>query len=149
GAHGAFEFLKQYPDLVSAIAAFSTEPPDNFEWSDKYCDTSFWAFNNEDDVAVPVEPMRTFVKHINTTNGLAYHTIRAKGGHDAWTRGMKDDKIVAWLVLQDRAHFSPPPGVVVSTRFNTVHKFFSGGLPFFLLLLLFLTVFYRFCKNKT
>lgn len=148
GAHGAFEFLKLYPNMVSAIAAFATVPPDNFVWSAKYRNTSFWAFNNEDDTMTPAEPMRRFVAQINATNGLAYHTVRAKGGHDAWTRGLKDDKIVAWLVLQDRTQWAAPPGVIVQPHVNTVHQFFIGGLPAILLVSLISLVFYRSWRIK-
>lgn len=140
GAHGAWEFLRKYPELVAAMTAFSTTPPIGFTWEKQYLKTSFWAFNNLDDHDNPVKPMQQFVKNINDSGGLGYITIRKSGGHDTWTLGMKKDNVVAWLVLQNRERFSPPPGVVVHPKANTVRQFFLCLLP---LLLLFAVLFIK------
>ena len=132
GAHGAWHFLEMYPELVSAMTAFSTTPPTGLVWDERYRKTSFWAFNNLDDQGIPVEPMQKFVQQINDSGGLGYLTIRKTGGHDTWAAGMKKDKVVAWLVLQDRERFSPPPGVVVRPHAKAGRQFVLCVLPILL-----------------
>ena len=132
GAHGAWHFLEKYPELVSAVTAFSTTPPPGLVWNERYRKTSFWAFNNLDDSGVPVEPMQNFVRQINKSGGLGYLTIRKMGGHDTWSTGMRKDKVVAWLVLQDREHFAPPPGVIVQPHRKIGRQFALCLLPILL-----------------
>ena len=93
GATGAFYFLEKYPELVAAIAAFSTIPPYGFHWDARYGKTSFWAFNNLDDAEVPVKPMEQFVQQIVDSGGLGYMTVRKYGGHDTWSLGMKKTRL--------------------------------------------------------
>ena len=129
GAQGAWCFLEKYPELVSAIAAFSTTPP---TWDERYRKTSFWAFNNLYDKGVPVEQMQNFVRQVNASGGLGYLTIRKSESHDTWAKAMKKDKITAWLVLQDREHFAPPPGVIVQPHRKTGKQFVLCLLPLLL-----------------
>jgi len=114
------------------MTAFSTTPPPGFVWNERYRKTSFWAFNNLDDQGVAVEPMEKFVQQINDSGGLGYLTTHEAGGHDTWSTGMRKYKVVAWLVLQDRERFSPPPGVVVLPHAKTGRQFVLCLLPFLL-----------------
>jgi predicted peptidase len=128
GAHGAWSFLEKYPELVSAITAFSTIPPAGFVWDKRYRKTSFWAFNNLDDTGVPVDPMQKFVKQINDSGGLGYLTVRETGGHDTWTEALKKDKVVGWMILQDLQKGGPPAGAICSHR-TVGEVFWLFGLP--------------------
>ncbi len=128
GGFGAWPLLEAKPDFFSAATVFSSAVPDLDFWDERYKKTSLWAFNNTDDKSIPVEPMRQAVAKMRNVGSFAYLTERT-GGHDSWARAMRDDKVIAWLVLQDREHYSPPPGIVVYPRSNILKPLLLFVLP--------------------
>ena len=131
GGSGAWSLLKAKPNFFSAVTVFATSPPNNLNWHEHCNGTVLWAFNNNQDESVPVEPMRRFVNQINQTSNLAYLTVR-DGGHDPHILAMRQDKIVAWLVEQDRTKTTPPPGLPIYAYNNPWKPFFLFALPIML-----------------
>ncbi len=62
------------------------------------------------------------------TGSNAFLTERS-GGHDSWARAMREDKVIAWLVHQDRERYSPPPGIVIYPRKSTLEPILLFVLP--------------------
>jgi len=122
-----------------------TSPADVSFCVDHYLKTSLWAFNNPDDKAAPAEPMKNVIKQIRNTGGLAYLTERM-GGHDSWARAMREDKVIAWLVNQDRERISPPPGIVLYSRNSILTPVFLFVLP--ILLSIFLVALQAFRRYR-
>ncbi len=131
GGDGVWPLLHMKPDFFSSVAVFSTSPPPDLVWDEHHRRTSLWAFNNQGDKSAPVEPMGEFVKQVNDAGGLASLTV-GSSGHDSWSKAMREDKIVAWLVQQDRERSSPPPGVVVYPRNSMIIPFLLFLLPILL-----------------
>jgi len=140
GGVGAWSLLKAKPNFFSAVVVFAASPPSGLLWNEHCQGTSLWAFNNNQDESVPVEPMRRFVDQINQSGGLAYVTVR-DGGHDTHTKAMRKDKVVAWIMLQDRTRIAPPPGLTVYAYNNFWRPFFLFALPILLSILLLLLLF--------
>ena len=132
GSGGAWAFLRDRPESVAGIAVFSTSPPDKGFWKNEYNNTPVWAFNNRDDGEETADAMRAFVERTNANGGLAYLTERPKGGHNSWTRAMREDNVAAWLLAQNRATFSPPPGIVLPNYEFSKSPFCFFALPLLL-----------------
>jgi hypothetical protein len=75
--------------------------------------------------------MRRFVNQVNQTGNLAYLTAR-NNGHDTHTLAMRNDKIVAWLVEQDRTKATPPPGLPIYPHNSPWKPFLLFALPILL-----------------
>ena len=131
GGAGAWSLLKAKPNFFSAVAVFATSPPTGLSWHEHCHGTALWAFNNRDDGQAPVEPMRRFVNQVNQSGELAYLTERY-GGHDTHTLAIRKDKIVAWLITQNRTKTAPPPGFTTYVYSDNWKPFFLFALPILL-----------------
>ncbi len=127
GGSAVWEFAKKHPRRFAAMVPCSGRPPGDGD-SAPYLGTAIWAFNNIGDTGVPIGETERFVETINVSGGNAFLSAYVDGGHDAWTRAMKEDKIVGWLILQRLDGKGPPQGVVCRPISVTRH-FFLFGLP--------------------
>ena len=127
GGSEAMLFAEKYPELFAAVVPCSSG---YFGNASLFVHTSVWAFNNAD----YSDGGKSFLRLAAQMKGLgatAYVTRHESGGHNAWTGAMRDNA-VAWLTLQNRNGFSPPPGVCC--RFWTKAQQWSlFGLPLFLI----------------
>lgn len=126
GGTGAWSLLKERSGFFSGAVVFSTSPPVDFPWDKQ---PALWAFTNLGDRAVSTPEMRRFVNRINRSGGMAHLTVRDASDHDSWSKAMKEDKAVAWLVKQDRVRRSPPPGVVLHVRRDATLPWLWFGTP--------------------
>jgi predicted peptidase len=131
GGHGTWPLLKAKPNFFSAAAVFAATPDIGLAWHEYCKGTKLWAFNNRQDAGVPIEPMRQFVSMVNQSGERAYLTER-NGGHDAHTLAMRQDKVVAWLIEQDRSKMAPPPGLPVYVYNKQWKPFLWFALPILL-----------------
>lgn len=135
GGSGAWSLLREKPNFFSGVVVFSTSPPNALRWDEHCHGTALWAFNNHGDESSSVESMRQFVERVNRSGGLAYLTER-EGGHDSHTKALRDDKVLAWVVEQDRTKTTPPPGLVIYAYNDIWKPFFLFALPILLSILL-------------
>ena len=131
GATGAWALLRAKPNSFSAVVAFAATPPNTLFWHEHCQGTALWAFNNHHDSSAPVEPMRHFVNHVNQSGNLASLTER-DGGHDTHTLAMREDNVIAWAIVQNRAKATPPPGLPIYPYNNPWKPFFLFALPLLL-----------------
>ena len=127
GGSAVWEFARKHRRRFAAMAPCSGRPPKDGDLA-PYLGTPIWAFNNVGDSGTPIGETERFVETINASGGNAFLSAYEDGGHDAWTRAMKEDKIIGWLILQSLNGKGPPQGIVCRPISATRH-FFMFGLP--------------------
>ncbi|GHT18577.1 hypothetical protein FACS1894189_6640 [Planctomycetales bacterium] len=125
GAAASTGLIRKYPGQISAVVYISTTPPEGLPITD----VAISAFNCTKDSTVPIQPMRDYVNRVNGAGGNAYLTEIDASSHDAWTPALLQYKVIAWMIAQKKdSIFSPPPGVVLSSR-TWMQSFLYFGLP--------------------
>jgi predicted esterase len=111
GATGSWEFGRKSPRRLAALGACSGNPVKEAE-PEEYLGPAIWAFNNSGDASVSSADATVFIEAINSGGGNAYLSLFDQSGHDSWTKAMRDEKIIGWLILQSLEKPGPPQGIV-------------------------------------
>lgn len=112
GAAACWEMAGRWPDLFCAMATTQLTTSESDPTIYKLLDMPIWMFNNVDDRLFPIAPIRIVAKKFAAAGGSICLT-EGRGGHDSWTRALRDHRVVAWLAAQEKGHISPPPGITL------------------------------------
>ncbi|MDO5554816.1 MAG: alpha/beta hydrolase-fold protein [Planctomycetia bacterium] len=111
GGTGAWEYARKSPHKLAALGACSGNPVAGAR-PEEYLGPAIWAFNNTGDAAVSADDAVIFIDGVNSAGGNAYLSLYKAAGHDTWTRAMREEKIIGWLILQSLEKGGPPQGMV-------------------------------------
>jgi len=111
GGTGSWEFGRKSPRKLAALGSCSGNPVREAK-PEEYLGPAIWAFVNSQDPGVPSEDAVVFTEAINTGGGNAFLSLYEASGHDTWTRAMREEKIIGWLILQSLEKPGPPQGVI-------------------------------------
>lgn len=135
GAAACWEMAGRWPELFCAMVTTQLTTSQSDPTFYKLLDISIWMFNNVDDPSFPVAPIRVIAKKFAAAGG-SICLSEGTGGHNSWTRALRDHRVMAWLAAQEKGHISPPPGITLVPK-RTLHearvKIILPGLLFLLL----------------
>jgi predicted esterase len=127
GGTGSWEFGRKSPRKLAALGSCSGNPVKDAK-PEEYLGPAIWAFVNSQDPGVPGDDAVVFTDAINTGGGNAFLSLYEASGHDTWTRAMREEKIIGWLILQSLEKPGPPQGVVCRPLTGR-QQFTRFGLP--------------------
>ena len=128
GGTGSWEFGRQSPRRLAALGSCSGNPVREAK-PEEYLGPAIWAFVNSGDAGVSSEDAVVFVEAINTGGGNAFLSLYEASGHDTWTRAMREEKIIGWLILQSLERPGPPQGVICRPPLTAMQQFSRFWLP--------------------
>lgn len=127
GASAAWDWVLESPELFASLGVCSAQPPDSHKIHSLQ-GVKIWIFNNIDDAASPIAPLRQFVPRLEKA-GVDVLLTEGIGAHNSWEKALRDQKLVPWMALQKRGSSTPPPG-------SPIHDYYfkrPSGLQSFLL----------------
>ena len=131
GANMARQVALQRPDLFCAQVLCGFTPKDsdiNVPFS-----VPTWAFNNTSDEIADIELVRATFKAARKRGDPVWLTERS-GGHDTWSRALREEHALAWLAANGSTSFAPPPpGCQVVRKRESKEAFLSGLAPILLI----------------
>ncbi len=127
GGTGAWEFGRKSPRRLAALGACSGNPV-KAATPEEYLGPAIWAFNNIGDAGVSSEEATLFIEAINSGGGNAFLSLYDQSGHNSWTKAMREEKIIGWLILQSLEKQGPPQGIICRPLSQT-SQFALFGLP--------------------
>ncbi|MDR1382371.1 MAG: hypothetical protein LBJ67_00780 [Planctomycetaceae bacterium] len=144
GGNAAWNFVAMHPKRFASLGVCSSAPPMNHN---DFLFTSIWAFNNKND-SVSWESMERFINAINASGGNAYLTLKDRGGHNSWKNALYNEKVIGWMLLQNRQWGGLPVGESFYHR-STKTAMFLFGMPFLFFLSFFVISKIQHIRRKT
>lgn len=135
GGNAAWDYVNLHPNRFASLVVCSSSPKN--EHPESFVKTAVWAFNNEDDPAVPYDHIDRFIEKINEAGGNAFLTLNKTGEHDSWSGALSNNRVIGWMLLQSLEHPGPPQGVLCYHRTST-ELFYLFTLPLSMIVILFL-----------
>lgn len=126
GGNAAWSFVGQHPGRFASMVTCSATPPPGVN-PQNYVGTRIWAFNNIGDTA-PYQVAERMVRAINGAGGNAHLVLNDTDNHDSWTKALRKDKVIGWMILQHLDNGGPPQGVRTYHR-SAWHLLVLFGLP--------------------
>ena len=124
GGSATWEFAAQCNDVVTAMAAFSSNPPSQ-QTQAKLKDVSIWLFNSTDDRGTPIENLRNVTARLKSQGYKICLTEYPTSSHDSWGPALRQDNAFGWLLDQRKGHWRTPlPG-----RPFSMNHFLAYALP--------------------
>ena len=96
---------------------------------EEYLGIAIWAFVNKEDAGVSSEDAILFIDAINSGGGDAYLSLYDATGHDTWSRALREEKLIGWLILQSLERPGPPQGMICRAPLTPTQQFMYFGLP--------------------
>jgi predicted esterase len=146
GGTGSWEFGRKSPRKLAALGSCSGNPVREAK-PEEYLGPAIWAFVNTGDRGVPSEDAIVFVDAINTGGGNAFLTLYDAEGHNSWTRAMRDEKLIGWLILQSLVQPGPPQGIICRPL-TTTQQFTWFWLPLLIIVACIVPLFFGRRKEK-
>lgn len=106
GASAAWTYALKYPDYFSALVPFSSGGPGSLPQTQRLTKTTVLSYNND---ASTRDVVREATEYINRNDNIAYLRENVAGGHTSWYGGFRDDKVIDWMIQQDRGLLAGPP----------------------------------------
>lgn len=127
GGTGAWEFGRISPRKLAALGSCSGNPVKEAK-PEEYLGPAIWAFVNKGDAGVSSEDVIVFIEAINAGGGNAFLSLYNAAGHDSWTKAMREEKLIGWLLLQSLTKPGPPQGIICRPL-TPAQQFTRFGLP--------------------
>lgn len=110
GGSATWEFAARCNDIITAMAAFSSNPPSPSTQM-KLKNVSIWLFNSSDDGGTPIANLRETTDRLKNQGYKIHLTEYPTSSHDSWGPALREDDAFAWLLAQRKGDWkSPPPG---------------------------------------
>ena len=110
GGSAAWEFAALCNDVVTAMAAFSSNPPSP-QTQSKLKDVSIWLFNSTHDAGTPIDNLQNVTARLKNQGYRIHLTEYPSASHDSWGPALREDDAFGWLLAQKKGHWrSPLPG---------------------------------------
>jgi len=139
GSTATWEFGRKSPRKLAALGACSGNPMSDAN-PVEYLGLAIWAFVNKRDSTVSSEDAVIFVDAINTGGGNAFLSLYDADGHDSWTRAMREEKLLGWLIRQSLIKQGPPQGVICRSL-TPAQQFTWFGLPVLIIVICAMSLF--------
>jgi predicted peptidase len=140
GGTATWEFGRISPWKLSALGACSGNPVSEAK-PEEYLGLAIWAFINARDGTVSSEDAIVFIDAINTGGGNAFLSLYDADGHDSWTRAMREEKLMGWLLLQSLVKPGPPQGIICRPL-SPAQQFTWFGLPVLIIVVCAMSLFF-------
>ena len=123
GGSATWEFAAHCNDVVTAMAAFSSNPPST-QTQAKLKDISIWLFNSTDDSATPIDNLRNVTARLKNQGYKIHLTEYPGASHDSWGPALREDDAFGWLLAQKKGYWrSPLPGRPFSMKILLAYIF--------------------------
>ena len=123
GGSATWEFAALCNDVVTAMAAFSSNPPSP-QTQDKLKDVSIWLFNSTNDQGTPIDNLRNVTIRLKNQNYKIHLTEYPTSSHDSWGPALREDDAFGWLLDQKKGHWRTPlPGRPFSLKMMLAYAF--------------------------
>jgi len=141
GGTASWEFGRKSPRKLAAFGSCSGNPVKEAK-PEEYLSPAIWAFGNSQDSGVPSEDAVMFVDAINAGGGNAFLSLYEASEHNTWTRVMREEKIIGWLILQSLEKPGPPQGTICRPL-TGMQQFTRFGLPALVIVACSVPLFFR------
>jgi len=123
GGSATWEFAAQCNDVVTAMAAFSSNPP-SVQTQAKLKDVSIWLFNSTNDSGTPIENLRNATARLKSQGYKIHLTEYPTASHDSWGPALREDDAFGWLLEQKKGYWRTPlPGRPFSVKILLTYVF--------------------------
>jgi predicted esterase len=123
GGSATWEYAAQCNDVVTAMAAFSSNPP-SIQTQAKLKDISIWLFNSTDDGGTPIDNLRNATARLKNQGYKIHLTEYPTASHDSWGPALRQDDAFGWLLAQKKGYWrSPLPGRPFSMQVLLAYAF--------------------------
>jgi len=123
GGSATWEFAAKCNDVVTAMAAFSSNPPSQ-QTQAKLKDVSIWLFNSTHDKQTPIENLRNVTARLKNQGYKIHLTEYPTAYHDSWGPALREDDAFGWLLAQKKGYWrSPLPGRPFSMKILLTYAF--------------------------
>jgi len=102
GGYGAFQFAKDYPNRLAAVAPVcgGGKP----EWAETLRRLPVWAFHGAKDRVVPLRSSENLMKELKRiTANEARYTIFPNAGHDIWNQAYNNPELYEWFLSHNKS----------------------------------------------
>jgi len=123
GGSATWEFAAQHNNVITSMAAFSSNPP-NLQTQAKLKEISIWLFNSTDDTGTPIENLRNTTARLKNQGYKICLTEYPTAAHDSWAPALREDDAFGWLLAQKKGYWrSPLPGRPFSMKILMAYAF--------------------------
>ncbi|MEW6236900.1 MAG: alpha/beta fold hydrolase [Candidatus Omnitrophota bacterium] len=102
GGFGSFQFAKDYPDRLAAVAPVcgGGKP----EWAETLRQLPVWAFHGAKDRVVPLRSSENLMKELKRiTANEARYTVFPNSGHDIWNKAYNNPELYEWFLSHNKS----------------------------------------------
>ncbi|MCL2348260.1 MAG: alpha/beta hydrolase-fold protein [Planctomycetaceae bacterium] len=123
GGSATWEFAARHNDVITAMAAFSSNPPSP-QTQAKLKEISIWLFNSTDDKGTPIDALRNTTARLKDQDYKICLTEYPTSSHDSWGLALREDDAFGWLLAQKKGSWrSPLPGRPFSIKMLIPYAF--------------------------